>query len=398
VERTIFREIVYDWLGEAGFLRLNAWGYVAILLLTIAIPACRLRLQRFRSVWLVTVAYGATIVVSTALNVQGATEARHLEAVLIPLTIASLGTCLPSIFDADDYELLFRGLIGLFAVSAIASLWLVVADRANVFGYPVQVPPDGRGGRLSASGLFVQRNTIGSFLQYIPALIVYLLWYRPTGSQPHPPARLRTWLDIGALVLISAHLLLTFSRSAHIVALLSLLPLLVGLWRTRARDAYAVAALVLAGVALALAAVPEFRDYARLGLMPRGRRSIWLGVLRQAVEQPFFGFGLLNLEFRAPARTHTPHSAYLAQFAFFGIVGLALFLGVVAAFGRLVLQNLRSGDGRRPWPIVMVVCGALLQGLAEYIVTFPVFFSNSMFWICLGLAAREPEGTCLLRS
>jgi hypothetical protein len=46
----------------------------------------------------------------------------------------------------------------------------------------------------------------------------------------------------------------------------------------------------------------------------------------------------------------------------------------------------------------MVVCGALLQGLAEYIVTFPVFFSNSMFWICLGLAAREPEGTCLLRS
>ena len=73
----------------------------------------------------------------------------------------------------------------------------------------------GRGGSLAASGLYLNPNTLGAFLVFFPAIIVYLMY---TG-------RRYLLLYAVAFPVIAVNLLLTFSRSSHGVASVSLLPL-----------------------------------------------------------------------------------------------------------------------------------------------------------------------------
>lgn len=225
VQSTIFYRVNAALFGATGFERLHLAVYAAIILISVAVPAFRRALRRFRTVWLMTVAYGAVVVASTALNVHPLTGTRIIQALLIPLTILSLGASLPAILDLDDYDVLFRGVIVLFVSSAIASLWLVVTGWTSVLGRHVQVPADGRGGRLSASGLFSHRNAIGSFLEYVPALICYLATRSGAGMRLPRPAIRRSIYGV-TLILILTHLVLTFSRSSQMVAALSLLPFL----------------------------------------------------------------------------------------------------------------------------------------------------------------------------
>jgi lipopolysaccharide cholinephosphotransferase len=146
-------------------------------------------------------------------------------------------------------------------------------------------------------------------------------------------------------------------------------------------------------IVVLIATVPELREYAGLGVHLSGRPRIWEGVVRLGAERPLFGHGLLNMELRRLTIDQTPHSLYLAQFAYFGVIGLALFLVLLAAFGHLVLDNLREGPDLPSLTLAALLAAVLVKGLVEYQVTRPVFFTNSMFWICLGLlAGNRPAG------
>jgi hypothetical protein len=390
---TIFRNAVQAASGAAGFAALNVIAHGAIIVLALTIPVCRERLGRFKAVWLLTIAYGAVVIVATMRNVPGVTGARGLEALLVPLTILSLGSCLPILLGRKDYDRLFCGLVAMFALSAVVSLWLVLTERVTFFGQPLQVPPDRRGGALSASGLYVHRNTIGAFLQCVPAVALSLVAGRSAGERSRRSELIRRWVGIPALFLVFLHLALTFSRSSQIVALLSVLPFVAAGARERPRAARLLGAAIAIAAAIVLVSVTELRDYVGLGWSMRGRESIWRAVVEALGEHPWLGFGLLNFEFRTPYRSHTPHNVYLAQVAYFGVIGLGLFLGVLVAFGRLVRDTLRAARDRSTLAFALLLAGMLLQGLVEYIVTFPIFFANSMFWIVLGLAARDPRRT-----
>jgi O-antigen ligase len=240
---------------------------------------------------------------------------------------------------------------------------------------------DQRGGSLAAAGLFSHRNTIGAFLEVGPALVVYLM---ARGSRALVRAY---WV---ALALIGTHLMLTFSRSSQIVALISLTPLLIPA-RRRVRIAVAVVAGAIAVVALVVAVVPEFRAYAALGASLTRRQDIWRFMLQQAPEHPWFGVGLQNINYLAHGVRYGPHNLYLAQLVYFGAVGLALFIVLLATLGRAIASTIRLERDWRPRLIVMLLAGVLLQGGVEYMVTAPVFFLNSIFWICAGFASR-PRG------
>lgn len=370
--------------GPVGYDRLHLAVHATVVLIALGYAPFRRRLADYEAVSYWLLAYGAVVVASTLINVEPLTESRMIEALLVPTTILSLAVALPAILALDDYDLLFGGVIAIFVVSAIVSLGLVVTHRSSLFGHPLMVQPDHRGGSLGAAGLYGHRNTIGSFLQFMPVMVIAVAT-RSGRSARDGRRGVMWWIWLAALALVLVHLALTFSRSSQIVAALSFLPLIGWAVRARPSIAYAVAAGLVACLIVAVARVPEFARYLALGVSLLGREVVWKDVLVRAADGPILGFGLLNAEFHG----QTPHNAFLAQIAYFGGLGLTLFIGLLVAFGRLVWRRQRERPDPASSLLFALVVAVLLQGLVEYIVTFPIFFANSMFWIVVGLLARE---------
>lgn len=384
LQSTVFLGVNRTILGSLGYDRVHLVAHAAIILIAVACGPSRRRLVAFEVVFYWLAAYGAAVFASTVINVEPLTETRVLQALLIPITVLSLGVALPAILTIDDYDLLFRGVIAIFIFSAVVSLGLVITHRSSLLGHPLVVQPDHRGGSLGAAGLFTHRNTIGSFLQFVPVLILAVAARSGSGIEPGRHG-VMWWIWMAALALVLVHLVLTFSRSSQIVVVLSLLPLLVRIGRARSTVAYAGAAVLILVLIVGVVRIPEFAGYVSLGLSLRGREFVWKDVLVRTAERPILGFGLLNAKFRE----HTPHNAFLAQLAYFGGVGLTLFVGLLVTFGVVVWRRQRARRDLSSWMLFAVVVAALLQGFVEYVLTFPVFFANSMFWILAGLLARS---------
>lgn len=385
LQNTIFADFTTPVTGTA---RYHAWHlgiHLGVMMMAVLVPAFRRRLIGFGTASLVTAAYGTVVVASTLINVEPMTKVRLIQSLLVPATILSLGIALPAILEVEDYASIFRGVVMLFVVSAVVSLSVVAAGWTSVYGRMLVIPEDGRGGRLAASGLYTHRNTIGSFLQYIPALIVYLAARTESGLL-RARRRWSLWLYASAMATILIHLALTFSRSAQMVAAVSVLPFVVR--RPRVGRRFVVCLIgILAGVAiLAIVSGPSLDRYLDFSYALHAREGYWIGALSRVPDRPLLGWGLLNLTVDG----QTPHNVYLTQLAYFGGMGFILFLGVIAAFARLVYANIATRD-RLSLMFVFLVIGVLIQGMVEYIVTFPIFFANSMFWICVGLLARRIE-------
>jgi hypothetical protein len=276
-------------------------------------------------------------------------------------------------------------LTGVMAVVSVCSVIDVIVRPAQILGLPL-FSSGGRGFGLGATRLFYNPNAIGSFVQFFPALILARLALDEADGWPRPS---RSPWRAAALAVISIHLALTFSRSSQLVALLSLTPLVV-----RVRPAVRRRLLIVAGpaaVVLGAASVlnPVLRRHAAEWLSFEGRWALWSAFGPSIRQAPILGTGL----FGTYANGQTPHNVFLAQLVFFGSVGLAVFLAMMVVFARAV----RAGLGRAPCVsrqlVACLLVAALGQGVVEYIVSFPLLFSNSMFWLCLGLAAapRHPR-------
>ena len=86
----------------------------------------------------------------------------------------------------------------------------------------------------------------------------------------------------------------------------------------------------------------------------------------------------------------TAHNLYLAQLLYFGWVGFGAFMTMSVAFGRRVYASLVDLAGSPAgWVLTAALIGVAWQGLLEYVITFPLFFTNSLFWIVLGMVANK---------
>ena len=120
---------------------------------------------------------------------------------------------------------------------------------------------------------------------------------------------------------------------------------------------------------------------------------IWRDLLPKITERPVLGFGLLNVTVKGRYAGETPHNAYLAQLLYYGSVGFVAFMMMLVGFGHRVYSSVVGLRGRpEAWVLTGLLVGVAGQGMVEYIITVPLSFSNSLFWLILAPWWNFPGG------
>ena len=279
------------------------------------------------------------------------------------------------------------------------------------------------------TSLFGNHEQFGSFLVLLLPLGLALALDRDQESKKH------LLFAQGATLLLGAALLLARTRSAWIGAMVGLALLVFLTLRyssvrlTRSNRALVIGPALL--LVLAFASLMAFGELAPLvshrastlthvgddtSLTDRLHR--WRGACRMASERPLTGWGLGAWPVMQGRWTHqgddvsevlgagTGHSNLAHNFwvqwaAETGGVGLALQIGVLAAFLLAGLRGLPGLDRERRTLLLgclatAVAGGVDMVGAPSY--TFPGV--SSLFWVSLGLGVamlREPEGTLSTR-
>ncbi len=133
---------------------------------------------------------------------------------------------------------------------------------------------------------------------------------------------------------------------------------------------------------------PEIKGYLTLAPGLLDRPLVWQELFMRVPERLLFGFGLMNVTFFLGS---SPHNLYLAQVAYFGVIGTILFLVVLLSFAFLSADRLTRSHSWADVALLFLVAGTLLQGGVEYVIAYPTFFANSMFWLTVGLLASDDQ-------
>jgi O-antigen ligase len=348
-----------------------------VFMFALYVKTVRGRIPRFeRSLLPCIVVYGAWVLGVTFWLTTPLTGIRRAEALLIPLNFLTFWLAVPGLLGGAEYLRLFRWLTALIATAAALAIGLGLAHATSFLGFPLAVIPEHRGEGLSLLGIFPHHNVAGTFLEFFPALLIYLF----LALKPSRASHILLTVMGG---LIGINLMLCFSRSAQCVVALSLLPALGLVWRSRWR--MHLFALGVAAVAVGLTGIlrqPRLSEYVHLGWGLLGRDSYWRETWAQASLRPWTGYGLFNA---TTQRGQTPHNIFLSHLLYFGMPGLGLFVAVLAAAGRTAWVRLRgTGLGDPAWLLISLTAAVLLQGLIEYFISYPLFFANSLFLLISG--------------
>ena len=239
---------------------------------------------------------------------------------------------------------------------------------------------------VPAAGTLGQKNVLGAFLALLCPLA-----YGEVAAARSWAARL---LALNALAIYSLALFLSFSRSAWVGVALAAIVVAAGVRGPGLRIAIAGAAgVVVLAAAIALLAQtgglqPQRADLGEFGDRP----AVWLDSLRLIASQPLFGYGPDNFGLVFPRFEATDlhqqwdkaHAETLQVAATQGLVGLAAYLLIVAAFMRAFWRGRRNVGGF-----------ALFAGWLGYTATLQVNFSALAaafpFWL-FAAAAMEIWG------
>lgn len=321
------------------------------------------------------------------------------QIVLVPLTIFSLTFCAPIMMRRRGYIIFFATSSLLVIFHTLLTITLMIIGTRSVWHHNI-LNGSGRekyflGLTLPhTEGLFDNANAIGSFLMYFPGVI--LSW----ANLMEPKRRAPLYV---AFAIVFLGLFLTFSRGAEITALAALIiPALVLARKAPARGIVTTTLLlVLIGSILSPMLEPPARveagerlatgtaEYQKQSRANEAREplaertKIWSDLLMETKsEQVITGVGLQNKTWRGLS----PHNFYLANFIYFGIGGLALILLLLAIFARRITYIVRSQPALLP-VAGTVLSVVLIHGQFEYVLTHPLYFSNSLFWLLIGSLA-----------
>lgn len=230
-----------------------------------------------------------------------------------------------------------------------------------------------------------------------------LCWLVALGLAIASPRRRLWWVAAGVPLL--AGLYLTGSRSVIAAALGGLIVFVVAVVRrgnvpVRGVIAFAAVAVVVMVVSFQWMIGHDVAgETARLSLTVRV--ELMRTGLRIIATRPLFGVGLdrffllagtlasPELEFLWHGRKN-PHNDFLRVGAELGLVGLALFVWILAAAGRRIWQAIRRiGDAR-----LAGLAGGLAAFLITSLVSTPLMLRevSYAFWIALGLAVGHAAG------
>jgi O-antigen ligase len=286
-----------------------------------------------------------------------------------------------------------RGLLQAYVLGACVAAVATIHNYVLGVGGAVSGFLMGLGGK-GETVRFVGLNQDPNELGVILALGLPMAWYI---SLSHPQRRLR-WMWALYLPLAFTGILLTASRGAFLAALvaLTIIP-----WTQRHLRLYtkaALYALTVGSLALASSLVPETsldrirstRADIEAGFFG-GRIHIWRAGLEVAREHPLVGVGAGAFQAAVAAklpREMASHQTFLEILVEQGIVGLFLFLTMVAA-AIMPLRDLPPLQ-RRLWIV-------LLASLAVGSLSLHLGY-RKYFWFVLGLLAPQVAQRPLLRS
>jgi len=242
------------------------------------------------------------------------------------------------------------------------------------------------------NSLFFDPNIYGRFLVMVMlCLTAVLLW---------GPSRRRVLLAGVALAVLWGGLVLTFSQSSLAALLVGLGVLAALRWGPRPVLVAGAAALVLGLAALALGSGLLRVDLGSQRSVDRatsGRLDLVLGGLRLWAESPVLGHGSGSFSERFRAREATSaqtavaasHTIPVTVAAEQGLVGLAVYLFVLAAAAGLLGRGLGTLRGRAPPSPELVARAALaacFAGLVVHTLLYAAFLEDPISWALLGAA------------
>jgi putative inorganic carbon (HCO3(-)) transporter len=279
-----------------------------------------------RRALVVFVAAAAVSLIGADLPVVGALEVLRILAVVLMFAV------LEQMMAEDETSL--RQLL------AAAFLSLVFPLAFTAFGFLTGNPlTEDKGGFIRITGPFLQSNTFG---RYLMVMIIFGVAIRP-----HLDRRFRAPLT-GLLALSSVFLLLTYTRTAILGAVLGLL--VVGLVQSKR---LVVGIVVLA--ACTMLAVPQLSSrFTNLsGSTAFGpdnnsltwRLSYWTEVLPLANSNPVTGIGL-GMTSRLTDEEKQPHNDFIRVYVETGLLGLGAYVAMLISLVTLGRRAIRGSPRR----------------------------------------------------
>lgn len=293
------------------------------------------------------------------------------------------------------YSVLWLGVV----CSALAVYkYGVAGDLANEYRGLVRISVSGR-----LTGPWADPNYYGAILvMMLPFAVDRALWSRTTAGR---------LLGLIAIGLIVASLVLTRSRGAMLASICG--AALYGLTLDRKSATLYFGAAVAAGFVVAgmlsdaiVARFSTVFEVAQTGLPPdlsvAERLSAWTVAVQLFYEHPVFGVGAGNyntlyqttanaLNTTFSGRPLSPHGLYLEVLSEHGVIGLAIFLGIIgAAFaGLLRAMAILGAQGEMR---ARALCAAFAVALASHLVAM-VFLHGPgarLLWLFLAVGIAMP--------
>ena len=268
-------------------------------------------------------------------------------------------------------------LVGLLQYETRDIWWNATLQQANVYSRFFRV-----------NGIFFDPNILGRYLAIGIIVCLALAWVRR--------ARRDLVLLTAAIVVMTAGLAVTFSRSSALMLMLGLAMLAgraIGPWRAALTG---LALLIVAG-GLAAATSGNVRhaltSQHRLERVSEGRFDLMKGGLEIWRDDPVVGAGLGGFEKRFE-QTLTPteqrrvrvvisHNSPITVLSEGGVVGFALFVLLIVGAGWAAVRGSKlQGDiGWARWTI-----GAILAGIAIHSLLYAALFEDPFLWVGVGAA------------
>jgi polysaccharide biosynthesis protein PslJ len=273
------------------------------------------------------------------------------------------------------------------AFYAIPQAWTIgILDRLGRFDYPggagaLRFIEDDPNGVMRAIGTAVDPNVLGGMMILVTALLAPQLVAKRT--------LFPRWLTLVMLLTCGAALYLTYSRSA-LLGLASAVAMLAVLKYRRLIPWTIAAALLLLLLPATQGYVERlFEGFAGQDLATQMRFGEYKDALILIERYPLFGVGF----------TGTPDMdiylgvsmLYLIIAENMGVIGLAIFLGVIVGFFIMALRAWRRGPSPSLEPILLgftgAILGALVSGIFDHYwfnMTYP--HMTVLFWLYVGMA------------
>jgi O-antigen ligase len=276
-------------------------------------------------------------------------------------------------------------LVGLWQYAAGEIWWNETLQQANVYSRFFRV-----------NGIFFDPNILGRYLAIGILAALALAWVR---RRPGELAALA-----GAVAIMAAGLIVTFSRSSSLMLAVGLVLLAVrAVGPLKTAIGTAALLIVLGGAAIATNANVRHAvtDGDRLERVSEGRFDLMEGGFEIWREEPVAGVGLGGFETRFE-ETLTPleqrrvrvivsHNAPITVLSETGAVGVALLVVLIVGAGWAVVRGSKDeGDvGWARWTL-----GAMLAGIVIHSLLYAALFEDPFTWVIAGagvaLAGTRP--------